>query len=567
MKKIISLLVFLTFLSLPLFAEWSEDPAINTAVCTMTGEQAIAKVGTGPAGDTYIGFFSNEEGNYNVRLQRYDDAGDPQWINGGILISNNTQMSWLTDWDLTVDQDNHAILVFQDIRTGNNNIYAYRISQNGDFVWGADGIALSNTSNFDASPKVAVTSENNIVVAWSSDSVTRLQKINSAGDLQWGDTGIEITGDNDYTWPQLIPVENDHIIVKYFEDSGPYWAPDRNIYAQKYDAEGNPVWIQPVAISTAGGITAQTQVLPIVKDENNGFFMGWHDDRNNDMNYATYVQHVDSNGNCLFDPNGVLTSTDMNREHMYMFLAYNEVDQMLYSYWNEMDANQNQRGIYGQKIDMAGTRKWEDTGRSIIEISYTNVFPFGIGNTAEEVVIFFEEGSSENHVKAMALDSDGDFVWDGEIVTMCSVASDKLHYSMGDLGACQWVAAWGDDRNGNSDIYAQNINTDGTLGYNPHSVNYNDNNTSSNIVAHPNPFSDDITISYSQNLNKSTTEINIYNLKGQVVKNLKAESKNKRYLAVWDGKNINGKDVKNGVYFCGIKGNKKISLKKILLIR
>ncbi len=43
-------------------------------------------------------------------------------------------MTWLTDWDMTVDHENHAILTWQDIRSGgNNNVVAYRISPK-DFV-------------------------------------------------------------------------------------------------------------------------------------------------------------------------------------------------------------------------------------------------------------------------------------------------------------------------------------------------------------------------------------------------------------------------------------------------
>jgi len=566
--KTILCFILLIVIALPLFAQWSSDPSLNTEVCTMSGEQAIAKARTGPAGDTYIGYFSNEDGNYNVRLQRFDEAGTAQWTAGGILISDNTQMSWLTDWDMTVDQYNYAILTFQDIRTGNNNIYAYRISPSGDFTWGDNGLALSNTSAFDAAPKVIVTSANNVVVAWSSDSVSRLQKISSAGDLQWGSAGIEISGDNDYTWPQPIPVENDKIIVKYYEDSGPIWAPVRHIYAQKYDPEGNSVWSQPAAISTAGGISAQTQILPIIKDENNGIFMGWYDDRNEDMNYATYVQHVDSDGNCLFDTDGVLTSTNMDREHMYMFIAYIEEDQMLYSYWNEMDADQNQRGIYGQKIDMNGTRNWEEAGRPIIEISSTNVYPFGIGNTSEQVVIFFEEGSTESNVKAMALDENADFLWDGDIVTMCSVASEKLHYSTSSLFSSQWIVAWGDDRNGNRDIYAQNLNTDGTLGYNPHQIDHDANTAPNIIIIKPNPFSETTTISFlDKGFMMTRPEVGIYNIKGQLVKTLDASENRDGYDTVWHGKDMNGKNVNSGVYFCVVDNNKQKQIKKILLIR
>ena len=563
----IVLTIIFLFVGLSLFAEWTDDPEVNTSVCTLSGEQAIPKLDVGPSGDVYVGYFSYEAGNYNVRLQRFDEAGNVQWLGSGLLVSDNTQMSWLTDWDITVDQDNHAIITFQDIRDGNNNVYAYRISPDGSFVWGSDGIALSNSTAFDVSPKVVVTSENNIVIAWGSDSVTRLQKINADGVLQWGSSGIEISGTNDYTWPQLLAVEDDNIIVKYFEDSGPSWAPDRHIYAQKFDADGNSVWAQPAAISTAGGITVQTQILPLVKDENNGFFIGWWDDRNSDMNYATYVQYVDSNGDYQFDTDGILTSINLNREHMYMYLAYKEDEHILYCYWNEMDADQNLRGIYGQKIDVMGTRKWEDQGRSIIEISTTNVYPFGIGNYNDGVVVFYEEGS-EQYIKSMALDSNADFVWPDDSSTLCSVNSEKLHPASSKLSGSQWITTWGDDRNVNRDIYVQNVNTDGTLGYIPHSVQVQPNSPNSLIKINPNPLRELSTISLTYNANfDKTPKIQIYNVKGKLVKTLQTQICEKGFKINWDGKNELGRDVVNGVYFVLLKSDKVKNIGKILVLK
>ena len=90
-------IVFATML-LPFIAlsQWSTDPAVNNPINTMSGEQAIPKIATCPNGDTYIASFSNETGNYNVRMQRLNSLGVTQWATDGILISDHTQMTWLT---------------------------------------------------------------------------------------------------------------------------------------------------------------------------------------------------------------------------------------------------------------------------------------------------------------------------------------------------------------------------------------------------------------------------------------------------------------------------------------
>ena len=165
MKKL-TLICFIIYLSISLFAQWSNDPTENTQIAIPAGEQAIPKIATSDNGTTYISWFSNESGNYNVRLQKLDVFGNFQWDSAGLLVSDHPAMTWLTEWDMAIDQTDHAILTFQDVRTGYNNIYAYRISPEGGFAWGDDGVALSNSTAFDASPKVTVTSAGNTVIAW-----------------------------------------------------------------------------------------------------------------------------------------------------------------------------------------------------------------------------------------------------------------------------------------------------------------------------------------------------------------------------------------------------------------
>jgi len=98
------------------YAQWSDDPLVNNAICTLTGEQNMPKVTTCSDGSVYIAWFSNDTGNYNVRLQRLSYDGTPQWADNGILVSDHDQMTWLTQWQITTDMNDNCILVFQDIR-------------------------------------------------------------------------------------------------------------------------------------------------------------------------------------------------------------------------------------------------------------------------------------------------------------------------------------------------------------------------------------------------------------------------------------------------------------------
>ncbi|MAL65309.1 MAG: hypothetical protein CMF94_04315 [Candidatus Marinimicrobia bacterium] len=73
------------------------------------------------------------------------------------------------------------------------------------------------------------------------------------------------------------------------------------------------------------------------------------------------------------------------------------------------------------------------------------------------------------------------------------------------------------------------------------------------LSSYPNPFNYQAIISYSL-LEEGTYSISIYNLKGQLVKNILSESKGEGFYKVaWDGTNNFGQKVVSGVYFCRLE--------------
>lgn len=466
MRKIYLLTVLTLLATIVTNAQWSENPAINNAISTMSGEQAIPKIATCPNGDSYIGFFSQEIGNYNLRLQRLDSQGNQLWASNGILISNNTSDTWLTDWDMAADADNHCIMTWQDIRSGNNNAYAYRISPEGILEWGANGIALSNNSEFNASPKVVTTKAGNSVFAWMSGNVIIMQKISPAGEKLWGPNGITLSSFNRLMWPQMMPVGNDDIIMKYFDDSGMPNAPTRHIYAQRYGSDGSPAWTTPTIVSNAGGIMAWTQILSFINDGSDGFYIAWHDDRDNNTLASVWVNHVNNQGVVQFPANGVEASSASDMNHFYAHLAKLDGSDEVICFWNEMDDLQNLRGIYGQKFSATGAKLWETNGKIFIPISSINYYPIQARSAGTDVVLLYEQssGALNGELKAMRVKSNGNYVWPGNQVTVCSVSSSKVHTVMSEFQNNQFIISWEDDRSGQSDIYAQNLLADGTLG-------------------------------------------------------------------------------------------------------
>jgi len=85
--------------------------------------------------------------------------------------------------------------------------------------------------------------------------------------------------------------------------------------------------------------------------------------------------------------------------------------------------------------------------------------------------------------------------------------------------------------------------------------------------AYPNPFNPSTNISFD--LTKSeTVKIEIYNVKGQIVKQLVNKVYDKgTHSLVWDGKDSKGNNCGTGVYFCRMTAGKITQSKKMMLIK
>jgi len=84
---------------------------------------------------------------------------------------------------------------------------------------------------------------------------------------------------------------------------------------------------------------------------------------------------------------------------------------------------------------------------------------------------------------------------------------------------------------------------------------------------YPNPFNGTTTISYSV-AKASHVDIRIFDTSGRLVKVLESGDKAPgRYSVVWRGKDLKGKDVASGVYFCRIKAGKFRQTRKVVYLR
>jgi hypothetical protein len=576
LKKI---LILLTIISLPVFAQWNSNTAVNTLVSDEAGEQSVQKLALCPDGSTYYTWFDNRSGGYAVYIQKLNAAGVPQFAAGGLLVSNNPQNTSLVDWELIADNNNNAIVTFTDIRAGGTiNPYAYMISPAGTMLWGANGVALSDSVNsFQPNPKVVQTSDGNYVFFWrigSGPQKLALQKLNAAGVKQWGSSPIYWTsGTNEnYDWPAIVPSDNGSVIVMFSGYTGSFISPaNYRIYSQKVSSAGARVWNATQDTVYSLGRVSGFYTPRLFSDGNNGAVYCWHDDRNA-VNLTTgYVQRKNSSGTVQFPVNGSAVSGNTSNNHFTPVAAYMPATGETVVAWQEANSGQTQVGFYAQKFSPTGSRLWGTDGLIIQPLGSDQPVAYNVVTKDTTAVISFSQSAAGNTniIKALKVGTSGTYLWPGNIVTASSISSSKIRLNHVILTNGMSVLCWQDKRNDGGGIYAQNINFDGTFGTPVGVVNITGELPTQFSLGqnYPNPFNPSTLITYSLPANGNVT-LAVYDSRGSVVAELAGGEQNAgNYNVSFDARGLS-----SGIYFYSLRltsqaGNIFSDTKKMILIK
>ena len=466
------LLASSTILVASLPAQWSGNPGVNLAVCNAANDQAVPKVAATGDGKTWFGWFDQRSGSYAVYVQLLDAGGNETFPHNGLLVSANSQSSSLVDWDLKADAQGNCVLAFTDTRAGTDlDVYAYRISQNGTFLWGANGVTLSNNTDYEPSPKLAQTSDGSFVFVWpripnSGTGSIRMQRLDANGVPQFAADGIPIQGGtNEHpAFCDVVAADAGGYVVAWVRDIATFQSP-RHLRAQKFDASGSALWASPVAVYDLNSLPIAYQPI-LQSDGSGGAILAWHRSLNNV--YDSLVQRLSTSGAEQWAHNGVLVSTEANRYRLSPSVAFLPASGDLIVGFQKTDLNQSQWGVGVQRISSAGARLWTDNGVEIqpvngIDKDFVRCVPFGNG---AEVFCFDQPNTPlpQYRVIGFRLDGNGNEVWPTVPVVLSSVlaSKDDLEAVIDGSGVARCL--WHDERTDSGDMYAQNVNPDGSLG-------------------------------------------------------------------------------------------------------
>ncbi len=551
------------------YSQWSNNPNVNLQICGAPGEQALPKIANTSNNGTAICWFDNRSGNYAVYLIRLNSLGIVTLSE--TLVSNNPQSTSLVDYDMIVDDSDNVIIAFTDTRNGPEiNPFVYKISPQGNFLWGANGITLANDANtFQPNPKLAKTTDNSIVITWvygSSPNKIAFQKISSGGIKQWGADPVYLSGSGaeNFTYPSLVTSDNNSVIALWSGYTGSFINPGNyKLYSQKFSSTGTLVWKDTVY--NLGRVTGFF-TPKIFTDGNNGALYVWEDDRNAVNLRSSFVQHYTSGGSRIFPLNGTEASTEAGVNKFDAWASFMISTNETYMIWKSSNSLQSQFGIYGQRLSSNGGRLWGDNGKEFVPFN-SNSYINQVCLTYDTNIVFaFNEaifGSNNNLMKSFSVGRNGVLGWTGSVIDVSSILSEKSKVvaSIGNNGMSKIV--WSDGRNGASDIYAQNVNPNGTLGNTGVFINSNSEPAEFSLFQnYPNPFNPVTVIRYSLAENRFVT-VNVYDILGNKVTSLVNEKQNAgRHSVEW-----NAGKFPSGVYCYKINTGDFTDTKKMILLK
>lgn len=333
--------------------EWAPD---GLALITTAGfEQFASIISDATAGafnpiGYYIATFENNSGFADVlRLQRVYSDGTGLWTTasaGGTVVASAIPMgsvSMASDGvGQTVIIPRGAMLAWTDFRAGAaGDIYARRVTPDGVAQWASNGVPVCTEASSQADPVIANVSSGKDIIVWSDSR-------NSAT------TGTDI-------------------------------------YAQMLDSSGNALWTgNGIFVCNASGTQRKPKIL---RDNAGGAFVIWLDSRQIPAP-VLYAQRIDSNGQRLWDPDGVRLSTLGTVEQIDTDQHMLPSETGFIASWSDLRSPPSD--VFVQRLDGDGNVQWGSEARALCTAPGASWDPMLAGDSSSGVIATWMDGRNGN---------------------------------------------------------------------------------------------------------------------------------------------------------------------------
>jgi len=363
----------------------------------------------------------------------------------------------ISDYTLpgSTDSSYQLDVKLENIPSGGSEVDA---SISASLPWTANGKAISSAADIQENHQIASDGSGGAIIVWedyrsgSSDDIYA-QRVDASGVAQWAADGIVISSaTGNQVTPQIISDGSGGAII--------VWRDGRNgnndIYAQRINAAGAEQW-------TAGGveicIEAGAQSIPqLTSDGAGGAIIAWEDWRSG-SSWDIYTQKVNSVGATQWTAGGVAISVVALHQQKAQIISDGSGGAIIT--WE--DHRTVTGDIYAQKINSAGAVQWTADGMAVCDNTNNQTVPQIASDSAGGAIIAWQDNrNGNNDVYAQRVSSNGVAQWADDGIAVVSAAQAQSNPKIVSDIAGGAIITWEDWRSGSSwDIYTQKINAAG----------------------------------------------------------------------------------------------------------
>lgn len=567
MKNSVAILILLLTLCIHPDIARAVWPTDGRAISTAGNLQGFPAIVSDGAGGAIIVWVDLRNGNEDIYAQRVDATGTALWTPDGVAVC--TAVNNQTFPAIVADGAGGAIVAWGDYRSASaNDLYAQRINAAGAVQWLADGVVVCAQSNNQSDPVMIADGAGGAIMTWHDDRLGAWDvfagRINSSGATVWPVAGVPVcTANMDQDFPTLAPDGSGGAIVSWQDARQPM---NFDIYARRIDNAGSLLWTaNGNAICSALGHQYKPQ---IVSDAANGAIIVWSDARVGAVVVDIYAQRVNNAGSAQWAANGVAMCTAANDQYTQM-AASDGAGGLITAWW---DRRTGAFDVYARRIDVTGTPLWDPDGVAICTATEEQGLPTIIADGSGGAVVTWHDNRTPTNafdIYAQRVNSAGAVQWTGDGVALCTATRIQSVPVLAADGTGGAIVAWQDLRNGNEnndddDIYAQRVNAGGF----PTAVRPTTPAANLSVgESYPNPFTAETSFDVTLR-GESAMSIEVFDAAGRRVRSIDMGRipAGVTQLA-FDGLDNRAHALPSGVYFYRVHAGSETVTKKMVIAR
>lgn len=496
--------------------QFTDNVYLNTPICLEFGKQNDARILGDGHGGAFIAWkdFRNGTLNPDIYMQHIDSLGNPLWQNSGIVICNDTADQ--STPNICSDMYGGVIITWSDLRSGlERDVYAQRISSNGDIIWSVNGVPVANKMIREHNEKVCSDGLGGAFVVWEQydDALGHWnissQHIDSNGNRLWDLNGIPVSNvDANRLNPKIQKGKFGGMYVTWQDFRNGL---DYDIFSQRFSNDGTVLWgIGGLAISENWG----SQINPKIDSDSisGGIYVAWADKRNG-VDYDIYAQRIDSTGNQFWTIGGIPVAYANGNQSAVDILSTSSSNGVVLT-WR--DGRNGFDDIYVEKISPEGNSSWQPNGILLSNSSSNKLNPNICSDGNGGAIVAWQDSTLNDwDVYSQKLNTVGQIEWTVGGVVVSSAIEIQSHPKNIPDGSGGSIFVWQDKRANQYDIYCHHLNAAG-MG------NFISDSQEPVFSAYPNPTKDFIQIVNTKNFER----VNVYNMLGELVLSEQCSSSN-----------------------------------------